>query len=309
MKRLFNNFPLLFSFVFFLSINIFYASAQSSNKLYMCMPDVGPRTKQLMKQNNVQDVPIFGMTGMTLDAQKFSSAITKSIPDANYDGYAVIDWEGKAGTALEMESQDSPAYKDALSEFTKAIKLAKQMRPKAKWGFWGLPFQPLDKMGQRKDVNSDVPLLKLCDVLYPMLYVPYNMDQSSNGGRRAKADKDAMISENLKGVFTLNRRLYKKIMVFIWYRYYTPGFKDNSYKLIPLDEFSEYAKEIMGYNYQGKKVDGLIWWGPDAYFYYAKIPQVVDEFNASKRKSFPDYRDSLMYKYMSEILKTTSPVN
>jgi hypothetical protein len=276
------------------------------------MNDLGPLTPMtvaFMKQNNIPNIAIFGMSTATLDVQKFTKAIRTEIPDSNATGYGVIDWEGKTANALELEPQSSPEYQSALSEFTKTIKLAKHMRPNIKWGFWGIPWQPLEKAPARKDINSDIAVLELCDVLYPMLYVPYNMDQSANDGRRSKAEKDAMISENLKGVFNLNRRLYKKILVFIWHRYYTPGLKNNSLHLIPLDEFKEYAKGILDYNYQGKKVDGLIWWGPDAGFYAEKYQPLLDEYSSSKLKDFKTYHDSLIYKYIKEIFKTTSSVN
>lgn len=303
MKRIVGIFLQL---LFFVNIGAF---AQSTKvKLFIGMNDLGPATNSFIAANNIPNVPIFNAKDidpgnvLKLDEQAFTNAIEKRIPNTSVYGYAVIDWEGKIEVPLEFGDANSPEYQSSLAEFTKTIELAKKLRPKMKWGFFGMPFPPLDKRDTRTN-NIVTPLLQLSDVFYPQFYVPYNMKQAQTGSRSI-AEKDQFVSDNLLQALTLAQQMNKPVIVFVWHRFYSAGFKQNSLQLIPLNEFDEYMKEILALNYKGKKVEGLILWGADTYYYSVKSKPVVDEFDGSKSKDFKSYHDSLIYKYMKRLNQT-----
>ncbi len=295
--------------IFLLNIISQLTYSQSANKLYMAMPDAGPTTKDFIKQNNIPNVPVLSSKDMSptgepkLDVQNFTNAIIKHIPDANATGYAVIDWEGKISSDLIFSAQSSDEYQNALAEYSKAIKLAKQLRPNMKWGFFGIPFQPF-KNDTRK-VNIEIPLLDLCDAFYPQLYFDYNANKPN--GHRSKSEKDAWISFNLSNVLAIAQKMNKPVLGFIWHRYYGPA--AQNLRLIPLNEFDAYIKEVLAANYNGKSVDGVIWWGPDTYYYTIKSQALVDELNSSGTQNFEAYHDALIYKYIQQAYKVANSLN
>jgi hypothetical protein len=304
MKKLYCTPVKLAVCLYLLIFNINGAFAQSEVNLYISMPDLESKTKSLMQEDNISSVPVIYTKmidpngALKLDSQSFTSAINQYIPNANSVGNAVIDWESKLSVDLELQPQNSTAFQYAEAEFTKAITLAKKLRPNMKWGFFGVPWQPLEKRDTRR-VNSDIPLLKLCDVFYPQLYVPYNTER--NDGRRTKSEKDDWISHYLLGTLKIAKAMNKPVIAFIWHRYYG---RDNSLKLMPLDEFTDYIKEIIALSYQRKKVDGLVMWGNDHYYYTIKSPALVSEFDSSGVSNYTDYHDELMRKYLQEAYKT-----
>jgi hypothetical protein len=298
-------------FGFFLILSTQFAYSQSANKLYMAMPDIGPTTKDFIKTNNIPTVPVLSSKDMSptgepkLDVETFTKAIISHIPDSNATGYAVIDWEGKISVNLIFSAQSSDEYQNALAEYTKAIKLAKQLRPHMTWGFFGIPFQPFKN--DKRPVNIEIPLLDLCDAFYPQLYFDYNADKPN--GHRSKSEKDAWISFNLSNVLAIAQKMGNKpVLGFVWHRYYG-GPAAQNLRLIPLNEFDDYIKEVLASNYNGKSVDGVIWWGVDSYYYSIKTPTIVDELNSSGTQNFEAYHDALIYKYIQQVYKVTNSAN
>ena len=181
-----------------------------------------------------------------------------------------------------------------------AIRLAKKLRPNVKWGFFGIPFQPFKN--DKRQSNVDIPLLSECDAFFPQLYFDYN--PGNGNGRRSRSEKQDWLDFNLKNILAMASKMNKPVLGFIWHRYYSPGFKNNALKLIPLDEFNEYVKETMAYSNNGKSVDGLIMWGNDTYFYTTKSQPLVDEFKATGGSDFKAYHDTLVYRYANKINAT-----
>jgi hypothetical protein len=300
----------LFLFAFILNASVFNVFSQSggtNNRFYVCMSDLGPISKSFMNGNNISNIPIFYTGTMDpkgifkLDPQTLTNAIIKSIPDASSTGYAVIDWEGAIETPLEFKPENSPEYQSSFNEFAKAIQLAKKLRPNMKWGFFGMPFPPLDKRDTRR-YTTLYSLIQMEDVIYPSMYIQYNTDNPN--GHRSQSEKRDLALSYLSSSLAFAAQMNKPVVVFIWNRYYSAGFKQNSLQLISLNEFDNYAKEILALSYKGKKVDGLILWGADTYYYNAKYQPLIDEYNSSKAKDFDSYRDSLTYQYIKRIYNT-----
>ena len=117
---------------------------------------------------------LFQLVDLPDHLEKAEADIKEKIPDQNYSGLAVIDWEPwrplwernwnakkiykiKSIELMRARHPDWPMAKlvdEAQSEFETAartlfeetIKLGKKLRPKAYWGFYGFP----DCFGQEK---------------------------------------------------------------------------------------------------------------------------------------------------------------
>jgi len=292
------------------------ASAQSNRKLYIAMADLSPAIKSCMSQNGITAIPVIYSkevdpdNQMKVNEQSFTNAVQQKIPDASYSGYAAVDWEGKILTNLIFSPVNTSQYQDALSEYLKLLNLAKQLRPNAKWGLFPIPYPPPADKSKLKFINPVTDLLKACDVFFPQLYVSFN--DRSDSGRRSNPEKDQWVVDNIQSILATAKALNKPVLPFIWHRFYGTGseFKGNNLKLIPLDEFNTYIDKIMSIDYQGKKVDGLVWWGNDSYFFKAKSQAMTDEFNNNHRGgNFANYHDSLLTKYISKINKTVKSKN
>jgi hypothetical protein len=292
-------------------LNVFPGYGQqtgSSQRLYLSMPDAEQSVNQFAKNQHIETVQVFYENSLDpfhklkLDERVFSAAIRKNIPDSLSGGYGVIDWEGEIGSRLMLKPSVTEEYKNALAEFTKAIILAKKMRPNVKWGFFSIPYPPLDKRDTRK-VNEVVPLLKLSDVLFPSLYVSYTTNLSA-GDLTPKYQKDEVIASHLANSLNWGRQLKKPVLVFMWHRYYSAGFRQNSLQLIPLNEFESYVKAVLSYSVQGAKVNGVILWGNDTYYYKAKYDALNNEFSKSGYGNFKDYHEHIVTAYLQKLLKS-----
>ena len=99
--------------------------------------------------------------------KKAKEDITKKIPDPNFDGVAVIDWEGwrpiwernfdskriYQSKSVDLVQEKHPDWsmtqliEEAKEKFEESartlmessIKLAQRLRPKGQWGFYGFP--------------------------------------------------------------------------------------------------------------------------------------------------------------------------
>jgi len=292
------------------------AHAQSTNrKLYIAMSDVTPAIKSCMADNNITAIPVIYSkevdpdNQLKVNEQSFTNVVQQKIPDASYAGYAAIDWEGKILLNLIFSPVNTSQYQDALGEYTKLIRLAKQLRPNAKWGFFPIPYPPPADKANLKNVNPVTSLLKECDVFYPQLYVSYN--ERTDSGSRSDSEKGQWVTDNVQSILATAKSLNKPVMPFIWHRFYGGGseYKGNNLKLIPLNDFNTYVQKILSINYQGKKVDGLVWWGNDSYFYNTKSQVMVNEFNSHRSGNFGHYHDSLLTKYITKINGTVKSGN
>ena len=112
----------------------------------------------LSTQNTTFNVIIFlQLINITKHLSKSSRDIASKIPDPDFKGVAVIDWEGWRPlwetNSFELVKKENVLFKkreiknEAKRRFENAarhlmeetITLAKQLRPKALWGFYGFP--------------------------------------------------------------------------------------------------------------------------------------------------------------------------
>ena len=109
----------------------------------------------------------FKLVNITVHLQKAAESIAEKIPEPNYSGLAVIDWErwrplwdtnfgkknlykvesmslvkkeGKLRNESEIEAEAKKRFESAGKRLMiETIELGKKLRPRALWGFYGFP--------------------------------------------------------------------------------------------------------------------------------------------------------------------------
>ena len=109
----------------------------------------------------------FQLINLAAHLKKMKKDVIRKIPDPDYSGLAIIDWEGWRPTwdrnfdskriyqsrSIELVQEKHPEWSmeevimEAKQEFERSarglmessIKLARQLRPKGLWGFYGFP--------------------------------------------------------------------------------------------------------------------------------------------------------------------------
>ena len=274
-----------------------FSQSHTNIPVYICMSDISPSVEQQLQQMGYSFVTLLDMYTPTLDEAAFRARITKIYPDSNATGIGVLDWEGSAFTKIRTGDTNSQDYKDALAEYTKAILIAKSMRPNMKWGYYALPF--INRQKNYKAWNTAIaPLLQQCDVFMPSLYQYYPVSST-------KGDSESSyIKQNMTECLRLAVQYNKMVIPFIWHRLY-PDNREKGLALVPLSEFENRVKNIINTTYQGKGIDGLVWWGSDTYYFKQGNANMRSEMS-SRATDFKSYHDSLIIKYGNGIKKTLS---
>ena len=294
--------------IFFLQIFLLgsiLAQGQNRQKhfsFFVCMNGIDIQGQNYLNNNHIQQVAFFngndldpGNT-MSLNEEALKKALIKSYPDSLASGYAILDWEGDILSNLTKDSS-SAEFKRSFKEFSRAIQVAKTLRPNIKFGFYFLPFTTYwNRKGQWQQPNQQIRALLLqCDVLFPSLYVFYKE------GSTAPGDNEAYATENINQILKLAKELNKPVLPFIWHRYHDSN-RTIGLQLIPQNDFRSFINALLSANYKGKSIDGLVWWGADNYYYRVKSDALVTEVKASKSPDFNSYMDSLLAKYGNLVL-------
>jgi len=215
--------------------------------------------------------------------------ICKFYPNIDMEDVVCLDIENKLFRDLLNNKRTHVKFQFAESEIVKMLKLVKTLRPRLKIGIYSLPTRYFYSNSQEKDKTKFDNILKLCDVIFPSLYIFYPNDQIGN------TKNLNYIKENLNQAFEYGGRLDKPVLPFMWSMIHPSNVK-FSYKLLPKNDMDEYIKLISNYSYAGKKVAGIVWWETnEAIFkrwyknYYKELPHsglqdeiFLDYFNISK---------------------------
>lgn len=167
--------------------------------------------------------------------------INQAIPDRNYDGYAIIDFESwipnwdtsvnepvkqlsrdhvrerfPFATAAEVERRAEEEYeREGMDFLVRTVQFCKQERPNAKWGYYGYPWGVI-----YSQLDSFQPLFQAVDVVCPSIYALHFSipDWQSRGSGQAGVsqyirgyDEHVKIARRMAGT--------KPVLAFVWMRY------------------------------------------------------------------------------------------
>lgn len=215
--------------------------------------------------------------------KKMKKDVIRKIPDPDYSGLAIIDWEGWRPTwdrnfdskriyqsrSIELVQEKHPEWsmeeviQEAKRDFEQSarglmestMKLARQLRPKGLWGFYGFPdcFGKSDTNYRCSDENQELNnqlkwLFSSSMALYPSVYM-YDQ-QSSN-----KAFAYGRLEEAFRLATWVSNEKKRRVPVFPYFRHLYEG--------KPL-EF-DYLTDVDLRNSIGQAADmgaaGVVMWG------------------------------------------------
>ncbi|KAJ6645442.1 Hyaluronidase Tab [Pseudolycoriella hygida] len=213
--------------------------------------------------------------------EKFQLDVDKYIPDGENTGLAIVDFElwrpvyrqnygkfqpykdlsveliKKLNTSYnerEVHEEASRAFTESAKMFmTETIKLGKQLRPKAKWGYYGLPHCFNGKGNVTEDCEQIIQdendatqwLYENSDVIFPSIYMLETMDPN---------DRPLMVKGRIKEAIRLSSNVNQSVkpLVIAYHRY---KFPDTLQYLNESDNMGAFkaAKEA--------GADGIVVWG------------------------------------------------
>src|SRR5690606_11258798 len=98
---------------------------------------------------------------LKVNEDRLRLGISRLFPDDQMEGIGILDWEGEAFRILRA-GKSHEKFQSVLSEFLKALRIAKSMRPNIQWGFYAVPIITAPGRKTEEDIKE---LLKECDVL------------------------------------------------------------------------------------------------------------------------------------------------
>lgn len=248
------------------------------NCLYFSNDDIDPKKTCRINQSN------------------FKKVLDKKVPDINYKGILILDWENEGFDSLREGKPYSKMWNQTIDNFIAAIRYAKKLRPKAQWGYWNIPlaiyFVKVDTLWDDR-IDATSKLVKECDILMPSLYDVYPT------GAVSWQDDTAFIKSNLEKTLQLGLKYNKPVLPFVWHRY-SDAVKESGLASIEPKEFANQIALMKSISYKGKKINGVIWWQEDLYFINIKSKNVLDEMVGKQQDN---YRDEVLIKYFSILRK------
>lgn len=268
---------------------------QTEPKLYIAIAGLNPSQEEYIKQEKLSQINIFYQKevtkdGLNLDVRMFKEYIEKRTT-INSKGIAIIDWEGLAFKALSGSSDEKAEI--IIQQFIKAIKIAKQLRPNLKWGFYGLPVRTFNgnNANWRKINARLLPIFMEVDIIAPSLYI-YNASPKVYNVKFPVTERGSgdHLYVNLDYALKLAEQYNKEVYPFIWHKR-NSGKSNEALSLIPIDIFKNYYKMIISRISSGRKVNGVIWWDSQKYYYLnrKKYPALEKEYQGVGNVEKYDY--------------------
>lgn len=280
-----------------MKIAIAQGPSQPHKEIYIYLGNTGVIPQKIIKKYHIKD--IFLINGSAIDPgdkgqlneKSLKNEIARVIPNVDSKGIAILDWEGRGMHKLIYTSVEDSDYIFILSEYMKMIDIAKSFRPQVKWGIYGLPVRNYWNRNQIWKSRSFMlePLLNKCDLISPSLYdlYPDSLLQTEN---------KKYLEDNLCLALEIGKQLNKPVLPFVTHRW------PNSEK-IPEKEFIKHIDTIFKTKFAGEGVSGIIWWGPDQYYFNNNNKIVRQEVGTD---NFLHYFGNLVKAYLSVIVHLRS---
>lgn len=276
------------------------AKASCDLQVYLCQGLGKGEFAAYARDNNVAKAIM--IDGRFIDANRdekfdkdiFLKRLEKVLPSRSSEGVVMLDWEGEAFKIVNTAPVNSPKFLKAEKRLLKVLRVAKECRPNAKFGFYAIPGRKYWKRSAewKADYQNFTKIAEASDILFPSLYVIYPESATS-----IKQEK-AYVVDNVTRALRLGKETNKEVFPVIWHRY-IPGNKQAGLKLVPWDQMDRHVKAILTTEYRGKKVGSLVWWGADRFYFKSKNKNMMRE--ASKEETFDEYFSKYFYSYLYKI--------
>jgi hypothetical protein len=242
---------------------------------FLINEEVYPQIEATFPQRNarraiVLNDPVFdvnndGMFDGTANMQYYFDVL---VP-LDYDGPLCLDWEALAFDLLVGHS-DALRLR-TVEQFVLAIQAAKQLRPNAQIGFYGLPVNEYFDRGPawRAREQQFIPIYENSDCLFPSVYDRFKDNQEP--GITAERDQ-TYVREIVEMAMEMGGG--KPVYAYVWPRWHTSNAVWGM-QLIPEAEFTAHVAAIFDADYNGDKADGLVWWGADLYWRNISLQNIV----------------------------------
>jgi hypothetical protein len=272
-----------------------YSQNKNLNKpqLYLNLSEYGLGMEEFIKDQNItkvqyiNDAQFFGKEPYTFDPKLLKEQVELALPNPNSKGIAYIDIEGANLDNIMNMGTQIESFKKSIKLYIDVIQFAKKLRPNTKWGYYYIPYTTYwsrtpDFYGKLKKIE---PLIKECDVFFPSLYIFYE-------DKDLALENEKYVIENTKEMIKVGQYYKKPVIVFVWHRYH-PSNEKLGMESLPEKVFLTHIERIVTTSYQGKKVDGIVWWGADDYFFRQKEKGVTKEFKGTD-KEYKAYNDKVL---------------
>lgn len=287
----------------------FVAKTSNSPQLYLALGEYESKIEGFIKENNIIKVQylaegqFLGKEPFTFDSIKLRKEIERAVPNPYENGMAYIDLETYLSEIRDLGTQIE-SFQKSIKLYIDVIQFAKKMRPNIKWGYYAIPYTTFwnrseDFYGKLKKIE---PLIKECDILFPSLYVFYDEYDIW-----VALENKKYVIDNTKEMIKVGQYYNKPVVIFVWHRYH-PSNKKFGMESLPEKVFLTHIERIANTTYQGKKVDGIVWWGADDYFFRQKEKGVVKEFKGNE-KGYKTFNDKVLLAKAKKIKKILDTCN
>lgn len=200
-------------------------------------------------------------TGFFTHTELLQAGLDREVP-MDYTGPVCLDWEGVAIANLNYGVSEQ-TLNTQIAEYLKVINKARELRPNAKFGFYGMPRTSLyiESPEWYAHAQKLTPIFNASDVLFPSVYRFY---QANHPNYTAEENLE-YVRRSVK--FALEIAQNKPVYPFMWHRYHDSN-TELGYRLIPVAEFKSHVAAIFQSQHNGKRAAGVVWWGADQYFYW-----------------------------------------
>jgi len=188
-----------------------------------------------------------------VDLELLKRSIISSYPSGNSKEVICLDLENSLFNDLIKYPSNNRKFKIAEAAFISMINCVKKIRPNLTVGIYSLPQRFYYGNPAGNDRKKFDNILKICDVIFPSLYILYPDQQIG------KAANSGYLKKNLDLALEYGRRLNKPVIPFIWGMIHVSN-KKYAYKLVSVDEMKSYIALIRNYKKNGESASGVVVW-------------------------------------------------
>jgi len=276
--------------------------AESGMEFYTCISGTSQEMRDYLREKNIKRAVLVGGHFIekdhefTVNKDNIDAFLDKAVSDRESDAMIVLDFEGQKMTDLLKTSDEAEADR-IVDHYIGVFKYFKKQRPNATIGYYGYPFRDYwHRNEQWKKNNKKIyPLMKELDVLFPSIYDFY--DDKTAFNKNGQVDQEYVHDNAIEGI-KIGAELNKPVMPFIWHRIHDSN-KKLKRNLIRPNEFYKHVRGIVKADYNGNKIDGLIWWSSEGYFYRIKEA----EYKKDASINYVDHQYKMGRIYLGEIEK------